>query len=296
MIVASVEFAAFVAVAVAVYHLLDARARVWWLLAASYLFYALCAWRFVPVLAVVTVVTWAVAHRIAIADRRRRHWLAAGIVAIIATLASLRHLFRGEPFAGPFVVVGISFYALQAVSYLIDVYSRTVPGPRPLRDVALYLAYFPKLVAGPIERARDFLPRLDRPRAVDDAAFAGALTSIAIGLTRKLVVADPLAALLAPEAFTAPAGLGAGVLVASLARLRLRPLQRLRRLHGHRARRERAFRDRAQLQLRAAVLRPQLQRVLEPLAHEPHVVAPRLRLSTAQPGAAAPPPQSRARL
>ncbi len=216
MIVASLDFAAFVAVAATVYHLLDARARAWWLLATSYFFYALCAWRFAPVLAVVTLATWALGRRIARADGYRRHWLAAAIVTIVATLATLRHFFRGEPFAGPFVVVGISFYALQAISYLVDVYDRTLPSARPLRDVALYLAYFPKLVAGPIERARDFLPRLDRPHAVDDGAFAAALTSIAVGLTRKLVVADPLAALLTPQAFTAPAGLGAGVLVASL--------------------------------------------------------------------------------
>jgi D-alanyl-lipoteichoic acid acyltransferase DltB (MBOAT superfamily) len=216
MTIVSPAFALLVAVVVPVCHLLGARARVWWLLAASYVFYALAAWQFLPVLAGVTVLTWLVGTRLVGGGASRRAWLAAGILLNVAALALLRVFFREQPFGGPFVVLGVSFYSLQAISYLVDLHTGSLRRPGRLDDVALYLAYFPKLVAGPIERAGTFLAQLARPRVVDDETFTAAMTAIAVGLTRKLLIADPLGALIPPQAFTAPTGLGAGVLLAAL--------------------------------------------------------------------------------
>jgi len=216
MAIVSPAFALFVAAALVVHHVLPKRARPLWLLVASYAFHALLAWRFVPLLAGVTVVTFAIGERIARGGTRRASWLWTGIALNLATLAAFRLLYRTEPFVAPFVVVGLSFYALQAVSYLIDVFNGTLRRRPSLAGLALYLGYFPKLVAGPIERAREFLPRLAAPAVVDDAVAGRAATLIAIGVSRKIVIADPLLATLPAGVFTAPGEHGALVLAASL--------------------------------------------------------------------------------
>ena len=216
MTIVSVEFAAFAAAALGVYHVLPPRARVSWLLLVSYAFYALAAWRFVPVLALVTIVTFVLGRRVGPADPGGRRWLWMGLAFNVAVLAGLRSSFRAEPFAGPFVVVGLAFYSLQAMSYLLDVRSGALSDRGGLADVALYLAYFPKLVAGPIERAPAFLRQLARPHVVDDEVFGRALTLIVIGVTRKLVIADPLAALVPAAAFTSPARQGSVLLATAL--------------------------------------------------------------------------------
>ena len=205
---------AMLAVAVLVYHRLPARAQIYWLLLLSYGFYACWAWRFLPILGGLTLATYAIAARIGTPQAQalgaagaRRRWLYAGVAMNVAALAALRYGYRSAPFESPFAVLGISFYSLQALAYLFDTYSGILQAPHTLADFTLYLAYFPKLVAGPIERPQEFFRQLAQSRLVDDARLARAATLIAIGLTRKLVCADPLAALLPAAAFTAPATL-----------------------------------------------------------------------------------------
>lgn len=215
MSIASLEFAGFVLLVLAAYHLLPQRARMYWLLLASYVFYAIESWRFVPVLLVLTVVNFAVAGRLTTAGRHTA-WLFVGLAANLAALGGLRYAYRLDPFAGPFVVTGLSFYSLQAISYLLDMRAGVLRTRGRLADVALYLAYFPKLIAGPIERARVFLPQLERPGIVDERVAARAGTLIVVGVTRKLVIADPLRALLPEQAFSSPSELGAAVLAAAI--------------------------------------------------------------------------------
>ena len=221
MQIVSVECAAFVALALLVYHALAARARPHALLLLSYVFCCAVAWWSLPVLWGLTLITYGVAGQLDPAlprERAQRHlvWLWVGLAANLVALGSLRWLYRGDPFAGPFAVLGVSFYSLQAMSYLLDLHSGALRQRAGLRELALYLAYFPKLAAGPIERARNFLPRLAQPTAVDDLAVARAGTLIAVGLTRKLVIADPLRTLLPADAFANPGGQGAAVLAATI--------------------------------------------------------------------------------
>lgn len=209
-----VAWVTLLVVAVLVYHRSPAHARTGWLLVLSYAFYAWWAWRFLPVLIVLTLGTYAIGTQIAATppsreeerQRRRRAWLWAGVALNLAALALLRYGYRSAPFEAPFAVLGISFYSLQAVAYMVDTYSGTLRTPPTLAAFALYLAYFPKIVAGPIERPQAFVSQLTQPPVVDDARLARAATLIAVGLTRKLVLADPLASLLPLAAFDAPAG------------------------------------------------------------------------------------------
>ena len=86
--------------------------------------------------------------------------------------------------------VGISFYTLQTISYAIDVYRGEVHATRSLRDFAAYVAFFPQLVAGPIERGRSLLPQFERPRAVGFADLRAGAWLVLWGLFKKVAVAD----------------------------------------------------------------------------------------------------------
>lgn len=103
-------------------------------------------------------------------------------------------LFGDLPFLETLVLpVGISFFTFQALSYLVDLYRRQLPFCRNLFDFALYLSFFPQLVAGPIVRARDFLPQLQRHYQLSTKEFSFALFMILCGLVKKIAIADWIA-------------------------------------------------------------------------------------------------------
>jgi len=159
-------------------------------------------------------------------DRRRRHWVAfslginLGILGLFKYygffVAELERLlaFAGLPGLSPalqlVLPVGISFYTFQALSYTLDVYrGRTVPTQRFL-DFALYIAFFPQLVAGPIERSHHLLPQVTDPRPRCDAArFRDGLFLVLSGLFLKVVLADNMAWLTTVPFGEAPADLAA---------------------------------------------------------------------------------------
>ncbi len=103
-------------------------------------------------------------------------------------------LFGDLPFLNTLVLpVGISFFTFQAISYLVDVHRRQMPFCRNLFDFALYLSFFPQLVAGPIVRARDFLPQLQRHYQLSTKEFSFALFMVVCGLVKKIAIADWIA-------------------------------------------------------------------------------------------------------
>jgi D-alanyl-lipoteichoic acid acyltransferase DltB (MBOAT superfamily) len=200
----------------ALHHALPSSVRNRFLLLASYGFYAWLAPRFVGVLAGITLVTFVVGARVLPSQPRRQAWLGAGVSLILGCLLLLRAVYPINPFTQPFAVIGVSFYTLQAISYLVDLYSGHLRIRGSLTAVALYLAYFPKLLAGPIERAPVFFERLRRPHSVDDDVLARAFVLLAIGITRKVAIADPLRQLLPDAAFTTPHEVGAASLAIAL--------------------------------------------------------------------------------
>jgi len=227
-------FAGFCALVLLGAQLVPVRRRNASLLAASYAFYASWSPGFVGLLLGVTAFNYALAPRLRDGNGRPRPlllWL--GIGANLAVLAAFRYAdffvpellallarlgWTGEHGVLPILIpVGLSFYALQALAYLVDVYRGQVPACKRPVDFALYLAWFPKLTAGPIERAEPFLKQLARPSAVDADAIKAAFTLILIGLVRKLVIADTLLGAV-PEALTEdPGSLGARMLLIWLA-------------------------------------------------------------------------------
>jgi D-alanyl-lipoteichoic acid acyltransferase DltB (MBOAT superfamily) len=106
------------------------------------------------------------------------------------------------------IPVGISYYTLNNISYLIDINLRIAKPVTNLIDYALYLAYFPKLISGPLERARKFVPMLAEKRIVDNQAIAHSLTLILIGLLRASILGGLFALFLPGKPLDNPAAFG----------------------------------------------------------------------------------------
>ncbi len=107
------------------------------------------------------------------------------------------------PLAAIALPVGISFIVFQAISYTVDVHRRLI-APASTIDVALYLSFFPHLVAGPIVRAREFLPQLASPRDPRNVAVGAGVFLILVGLVKKVAVADYLAREVVDPVFAVP--------------------------------------------------------------------------------------------
>lgn len=159
------------------------------LTAASYFLYATFRPANVFLLLAVTAGSYAVG--LAVRNGRRQGLLAAGVCAAVGGLAAAKQWVTPLP-------VGISFYMLQAIAWMVESYRGNVAAPGGLCNYTLYLSFFPKLTAGPIARAEDFLPQLARRPPVDSAALWEALTRIVFGLFKKLAIADNLGAAVDP--------------------------------------------------------------------------------------------------
>lgn len=105
---------------------------------------------------------------------------------------------------GLILPVGLSFVAFQCLSYTIDVYRRDIEARKSWLELTLFISFFPQIVAGPIVRASDFLPQLDRDPELDEDTGARALFRIATGFFKKLVIADLLSANLVDRVFADP--------------------------------------------------------------------------------------------
>ena len=113
-----------------------------------------------------------------------------GAIAAIVVLLAVAKLVPAAGFVG---AAGLSFYSLSAISYLVDVNRRELAAERHFGRLLLYLAFFPKLLAGPIERARPFFEQLAAPVAFDGARVVSGLQLLLWGLFKKVVIADRLA-------------------------------------------------------------------------------------------------------
>jgi len=229
-------FAAFFTLVFPLSWALRERAMPWraLMLAASYAFYGWWDARFILLLVASSVVNWALARAMDRRDgMRRRAYLALGVAFNIGLLAffkyagflalSLRSLLAAlgtttalpaldaatSPLQAIILPVGISFFTFQALSYAIDVYRRDI-APVGLLDFALFLAFFPQLVAGPIVRASEFLPQLRTIRWLTRADASRAALLVGAGVFKKVAVSSYLAGAIVdpvfgnPGAFSAP--------------------------------------------------------------------------------------------
>ncbi len=223
MLFPTTDFAVFLVVVFALHWALNPHRRAWkwFILSASYLFYAWWDWRLLSLLVLVSVGAQAGALWVErqADDRRRRRRTALAAVALLVPLGlfkyygffavGLANALEGIGVSAPlpllrFILpVGISFYTFMAISYVVDV-ARWEINPAPTLDVFVYLAFFPHLVAGPIVRGDELLPQIRRPRDPRSIDLSRAGFLILGGLFKKVVVSSFLATQLVDPVFGAP--------------------------------------------------------------------------------------------
>jgi len=217
MMFSSLPFGVFFAVAFVTYwSLRGRRARHVFLLAASYAFYM--SWNpwLVTLILGSTLLDYAVGRGLGRTDSAgARKWLLiVSVVGNLGVLALFKYAdffilsfgdllesigFRAHPSTLSIVLpVGISFYTFQTMSYTIDVYRRRIDPENSLLDFALFVAFFPQLVAGPIVKAREFLPQLQTDKQFDWSRIESGTVLFLVGLTKKVLIADQLATLADP--------------------------------------------------------------------------------------------------
>ncbi len=213
MVFTSLQFVGFFLVVYALYRVLPHRGQNVMLVVASYVFYAAWDWRYLGLLAASTVIDFFVARYLGRAPDgpARRTALVISLVCNLGMLgffkyfnffsASTARMFAlvgwdFDPFtANVLLPVGISFYTFMTISYVVDVYRREIEPQRRFVDFALFVAYFPHLVAGPILRASLLLPQIAMPRVMSWTQTREGLWLIAWGTFQKMFVADNLARL-----------------------------------------------------------------------------------------------------
>jgi len=223
----TVQFAIFFPIVLTLSWLLMPKQRLWkpYILVASYVFYAAVDPRFCLLIGAITVVNQLAARAVhASANERRRKWITAAAVAFdLGTLAVFKYygfftqgtgdlldsfgLGMPLPLLSIALPVGVSFFTFQAISYVVDVKRREFE-PASLIDVAIYLSFFPHLVAGPIVRAREFIPQLATARDPSHVAVGAGLGLIGLGLVKKVMIADYLGREVVDPAFGVPQAFG----------------------------------------------------------------------------------------
>jgi D-alanyl-lipoteichoic acid acyltransferase DltB (MBOAT superfamily) len=183
------------------------RDRTLLLLVASYVFYGWWDWRFTLLILASTVIDFLAGRAMGSAGPAKRKALL--LVSLTANLGMLGFFKYHDFFArsiaaalglpvdsfvlGVLLPVGISFYTFQSMSYTIDVYGGRLRPVRNFADFALFVSFFPQLVAGPIVRARDFFPQLDDWRRPSEVVVQRGVVLILVGLIKKMVFADQFA-------------------------------------------------------------------------------------------------------
>lgn len=225
MIFNSLAFLGFIAVFLPLYFALKGRARLFLCLVGSYFFYGWWDWRFMSLIMLSTIIDYSIGLKLDETEdsNTRKRFLHGSIIANLGVLAFFKYFnFFIDSFQSMLasfgleasvselniiLPVGISFYTFQSMSYTIDLYRKQIPVERDFWRFATYIAFFPQLVAGPIVRAKDFLPQFQRKINFNWNRFNAGLSLVMWGFFKKVVVADSLAPFVdlcfeAPETFS----------------------------------------------------------------------------------------------
>ncbi len=211
MLFNSVAFLVFLPVVLVLYVAAPVRMRHWLLLAASYFFYMWWRPEYILVIITMTLVDFAagILMERARSQRERAAWLTVSLVIDLGMLFYFKYamftaevandllsLFHADLRFHPGAIllpIGISFHTFQSLSYVFDVYFGRVKAERDLGYFALYIAYFPQMMAGPIERKQDLLPQLRKSGVAEADDIRYGINKILLGFLKKVVIADTLA-------------------------------------------------------------------------------------------------------
>jgi alginate O-acetyltransferase complex protein AlgI len=232
MLFNSTAFMVFLPLVFAAYWLLGRGTRLWQnavLLIASYVFYGWWDWRFLLLLVFSTALDFLAGMMIHGEENEKRRtrllWVTVALnlgllgffkyfnffmdstVRVLETLG-----FQANPWSlNVLLPIGISFYTFHGLSYVVDIYFRRIAPNRDPMTYGVFVCYFPLLVAGPIERATNLLPQLEKPRSFDYRLAIDGFRIILWGFFKKLVIADSMAQEV-NEIFASPETYGGGTL------------------------------------------------------------------------------------
>ncbi len=204
----SLDFFIFFAVTVVLYYLLPQKLQNPLLLISSYVFYAAYDIKLTLLLIVMTVVVYLITLYI---DKCRmdenihahvKQWMSVGVIICLLPLVFYKYInllckilpkgigYGQKPHLDLLVPLGISFITFSLVSYVVDVYRGTINAEKDLIKFALFVAFFPKVVQGPIEKAGDILPQFDGKHSFNIVRFREGMLLALYGIFMKMVVAD----------------------------------------------------------------------------------------------------------
>jgi len=220
MSVTSLLFFLLAGLAALIYHKLPVKFRNLWLLLISAGFVATYSWQFVLVLALFALINYAIGLKMERVPIHMQAWSYIGLGFNLLFLFVLKYnnfylpafnhllsqlgLLSSAETIQILVPIGLSFLMVQAISYILDLRNKRLHAVTDPIKFGVYIFFFPKLLSGPIERLRTFLPKLDKPLPVDEALIERSVALILIGLFRKLAFADPLFNIIPADAFTNP--------------------------------------------------------------------------------------------
>ncbi|MBI5308856.1 MAG: MBOAT family protein, partial [Planctomycetes bacterium] len=213
MLFNSTEFLVFFGFFFAIYWVLPHKLQNRFLLAGSYFFYGSWNWKFLSLLIISTVIDYYCGIFIdeSADEKRKKRFLLLGLFASLGMLGFFKYagFFIAEASAllsmlglrenistlKIILPIGISFYTFQSMSYYIDIYRKKLKPEKNFLDYALYVAFFPQLVAGPIEWATNLLPQIKKKRTFEYNSVASGLRLSAWGMFKKVIIADRVAVL-----------------------------------------------------------------------------------------------------
>lgn len=211
MLFNSFEYFLFLPIVLILNFLMPSKYRVWFLLLCSYIFYMFWRWEYVALIIIQTEISYLAGLFIAKSDSKRKKfiWLQVSLIGTLSILFFFKYFnFLNDTvrtvvsfLGGSYHVsnldfllpIGISFHTFQTLSYVIDLYRGKIPVEKSFSRFALYVSFFPLLVAGPIERARNFLPQIGQRKSFDIERIVSGSRLILWGLFKKVVIADRLA-------------------------------------------------------------------------------------------------------
>lgn len=221
MIFTSIEFIYFFAIVFALHQFTPQKYKWLTLLLSSYYFYAYYKLEYLPLLIIPTILVYFISIKIVKSKDKKfkKRWFLSGLFMILSALALFKYVnfvgdtvysivglfkkgvaFKPIEFLWP---IGISFYLFKLISYLVDVYKENIEAETHLGYFALYVASFPQLLAGPIDRAKQFIPELKQKVYFDIDKILSGLRQILLGVFKKMVISDRLA-IYVNEVFTNP--------------------------------------------------------------------------------------------
>lgn len=217
MLFNSVNFLLFFPIVVLVYFLIPQRIKYVWLLGASYFFYMSWNPKYALLMLTTTVFTWgcglllsACEKRFGSKAERTKKWCLAGCVMLnlgilfffkyyVFVTGSIENIFAllrisvRMPVFDVLLPVGISFYTFQSLGYVFDVCRGEIPAEKNFLRYALFISFFPQLVAGPIERSKNLMRQICEPHVFDPERVKDGLLLMGWGFFQKLVIADRIA-------------------------------------------------------------------------------------------------------